>query len=173
MPAPAHHPTTPPPNASTPQAFKNYDEAGNPRRVQCLKYRVLASMLAESSVDPFDAQEAKPYKSDPEITAMTALVDAYQGNNIGEFERVLRTNRWGPGVAPGLATTEPGAAASCRVHIACLPLAGCSALAGTRHSTPTAARLCLLVAHLYRPAPGAGAPSWMTPSSGTTWRTCW
>jgi COP9 signalosome complex subunit 2 len=44
------------------QAFKSYDEAGVPRRVQCLKYMVLASMLMESSVDPFDAQEAKPYK---------------------------------------------------------------------------------------------------------------
>ena len=33
-----------------------------PRRVQCLKYLVLASMLMESKVDPFDAQEAKPYK---------------------------------------------------------------------------------------------------------------
>lgn len=32
------------------QAFKNYDEAGVPRRVQCLKYLVLASMLMGSSV---------------------------------------------------------------------------------------------------------------------------
>jgi len=32
------------------------------RRVQCLKYLVLAYMLMESNVDPFDAQEAKPYK---------------------------------------------------------------------------------------------------------------
>ncbi len=32
------------------------------RRVQCLKYLVLAYMLMETEVDPFDAQEAKPYK---------------------------------------------------------------------------------------------------------------
>lgn len=49
------------------QAFKSYDEAGNARRVQCLKYMVLATMLMESRVDPFDAQEAKPYKQDPEV----------------------------------------------------------------------------------------------------------
>jgi COP9 signalosome complex subunit 2 len=49
------------------QAFKSYDEAGNARRVQCLKYMVLANMLMESKVDPFDAQEAKPYKQDPEV----------------------------------------------------------------------------------------------------------
>ena len=29
-------------------------------------------------MDPFDAQEARPYKQDPEIIAMTNLVDAYQ-----------------------------------------------------------------------------------------------
>ncbi len=61
--------------------------------MQCLKYLVLASMLMESKVDPFDAQEAKPYKQDPEIIAMTNLVDAYQRNDINEFERVLRSNR--------------------------------------------------------------------------------
>lgn len=32
------------------QAFKNYDEAGVVRRVQCLKYLVLASMLMGSQV---------------------------------------------------------------------------------------------------------------------------
>jgi hypothetical protein len=37
--------------------------------------------------------QARPYKSDPEISAMTSLVEAYQANNIMEFERILRTNR--------------------------------------------------------------------------------
>lgn len=64
------------------------------RRVQCLKYLVLANMLMESSVDPFDAQEAKPYKNDPQVLAMTDLVQAYQQNNIMHFERILRTNKY-------------------------------------------------------------------------------
>ncbi len=38
-------------------------------------------------------QEAKPYKSDPEVSAMTDLVDAYQRNNITEFEKTLKNNR--------------------------------------------------------------------------------
>jgi COP9 signalosome complex subunit 2 len=75
------------------EAFKNYDEAGNQRRIQCLKYLVLANMLMESQVDPFDAQEAKPYKNDPEILAMTNLVSAYQRKAILEFEKILKTNR--------------------------------------------------------------------------------
>lgn len=75
------------------EAFKSYDEAGSGRRIQCLKYLVLANMLMNSTVNPFDAQEAKPYKSDPEIVAMTALVAAYQRNEIAEFERILKSNR--------------------------------------------------------------------------------
>ena len=75
------------------EAFKAYDEAAIGRRIQCLKYLVLANMLMESEVDPFDAQEAKPYKNDQEVLAMTNLIAAYQKNEIAEFEDVLRTNR--------------------------------------------------------------------------------
>uniref|UniRef100_A0A5F7ZD84 COP9 signalosome complex subunit 2 n=1 Tax=Macaca mulatta TaxID=9544 RepID=A0A5F7ZD84_MACMU len=74
------------------EAFKNYDESGSPRRTTCLKYLVLANMLMKSGVNPFDSQEAKPYKNDPEILAMTNLVSAYQNNDITEFEKILKTN---------------------------------------------------------------------------------
>lgn len=40
------------------------------------------------------AQEAKPYRNDPDVVAMTSLVDAYQRNNINEFEKTLKTNRF-------------------------------------------------------------------------------
>uniref|UniRef100_M1C2R1 COP9 signalosome complex subunit 2 n=1 Tax=Solanum tuberosum TaxID=4113 RepID=M1C2R1_SOLTU len=114
------------------EAFKNYDEAGNHRRIQCLNvphvpldvgfvkydavrlegsstrcrflvqpvyaplvmwYLVLANMLMESEVNPFDGQEAKPYKNDPEILAMTNLIAAYQRNEILEFEKIIKSNR--------------------------------------------------------------------------------
>ena len=104
------------------EAFKNYDEAGVSRRVHCLKYLVLANMLMNSDINPFDSQaglhptfssllppsptfahlrppsptfarllppsptfpppEAKPYKNDPEILAMTNLVSAYMRNEV-------------------------------------------------------------------------------------------
>ena len=47
----------------------------------------------ESGINPFDSQEAKPYKNDPKILAMTSLVSSYQNNDINEFERILRTHR--------------------------------------------------------------------------------
>jgi len=75
------------------EAFKNYDEAGTPRRIQCLKYVVLANMLMSSDINPFDSPEAKPYKNDPEILVMTSLLTAKQRNEIREFERVLKDNR--------------------------------------------------------------------------------
>lgn len=47
----------------------------------------------KSDINPFDSQEAKPYKNDPEILAMTNLVVSYQNNDINEFESILRNNR--------------------------------------------------------------------------------
>lgn len=75
------------------EAFKNYDESGSPRRTTCLKYLVLANMLMKSGINPFDSQEAKPYKNDVEILAMTNLVNAYQNNDIKDFEKILKQNR--------------------------------------------------------------------------------
>lgn len=75
------------------EAFKNYDESGSPRRTTCLKYLVLANMLMKSGINPFDSQEAKPYKNDSEILAMTNLVTAYQNNDINDFEKILKINR--------------------------------------------------------------------------------
>lgn len=74
------------------EAFKNYDEAGVQRRVQCLKYLVMSTMLTNSDINPFDSQEAKPYKNDPEIIAMTNLVAAYMHNDIREFEKIIKQN---------------------------------------------------------------------------------
>ena len=75
------------------QAFKSYDEAGDPSRLRCLKYLVLASMLHASSINPFDSQEARPYRDDPEIVVMTNLVQAFHNNEIQTFERILRRNQ--------------------------------------------------------------------------------
>ncbi|PAA59804.1 hypothetical protein BOX15_Mlig020563g4, partial [Macrostomum lignano] len=75
------------------EAFKNYDESGSPRRIQCLKYLVLASMLRQVGINPLDSQEAKPYRNDPEVTAMTSLVAAYHANDIHSFEQLLRQHR--------------------------------------------------------------------------------
>mmetsp|Transcript_38230 Transcript_38230/g.57216 ORF Transcript_38230/g.57216 Transcript_38230/m.57216 type:complete len:632 (-) Transcript_38230:142-2037(-) len=74
------------------QAFKSYDEAGDPARLRCLKYLVMASMLHASKINPFDSQEARPYKDDSEIKAMTNLVAAFHNNEITEFEGILQRN---------------------------------------------------------------------------------
>ncbi|QRV83133.1 COP9 signalosome complex subunit 2 [Ceratobasidium sp. AG-Ba] len=75
------------------ESFRNYDESGAPQRIQVLKYLVLANLLMGSGINPFDSQEAKPYKSDPQITAMTDLVGAYQRREVHEAERILRDHR--------------------------------------------------------------------------------
>ncbi|KAL7004290.1 hypothetical protein EMMF5_006176 [Cystobasidiomycetes sp. EMM_F5] len=72
------------------EAFRNYDEAGSPQRIQVLKYLVLAHMLMGSEIDPFDSQETKPYKNDRQIVAMTNLVAAYQRREVHEAEKIIR-----------------------------------------------------------------------------------
>jgi len=74
------------------EAFRNYDEAGDLRRIQVLKYLLLVTMLMKSDINPFDSQETKPYKNDPRIAAMTDLVDAYQRDDIYKYEDVLQKN---------------------------------------------------------------------------------
>jgi COP9 signalosome complex subunit 2 len=75
------------------EAFRNYDEAGDLRRIQVLKYLLLVTMLMKSDINPFDSQETKPYRNDPRIAAMTDLVDAYQRDDIYKYEDVLQKNK--------------------------------------------------------------------------------
>lgn len=76
------------------EAFKNYDEAGSDRCIQCLKYLVLASMLDEGAagINPFDSTEAKAHAKHPELVAFTDLVAAYHSGQIRQFEDILRKN---------------------------------------------------------------------------------
>jgi COP9 signalosome complex subunit 2 len=75
------------------ESFRNYDEAGSLQRIQVLKYLVLTTMLMKSDINPFESQETKPYRNDPRIAAMTNLVDAYQRDDIHQYESVLDKNR--------------------------------------------------------------------------------
>ena len=75
------------------ESFRNYDEAGSLQRIQVLKYLVLTTMLMRSDINPFDSQETKPYKNDPRISAMTDLVDAYQRDDIHQYENILQNNK--------------------------------------------------------------------------------
>eukprot|EP00948_MAST-09A_sp_MAST-9A-sp1_P003116 g3116.t1 len=71
------------------EAFKSYAEADDPRRISCLKYLVLANMLSQSSINPFDAHEAKPYEQHRDIKAMTELISAFMDNDLYEFQRIM------------------------------------------------------------------------------------
>lgn len=75
------------------EGFRNYQEAGNSRAKDCLKYVVLANMLALSDINPFDSREAKVYQDEQEIKAMVDLRAAYENNNIVQFEKLLRDKR--------------------------------------------------------------------------------
>ncbi|KAF2741413.1 PCI-domain-containing protein [Polyplosphaeria fusca] len=75
------------------ESFRNYDEAGSLQRIQVLKYLVLATMLSGSDINPFDSQETKPYQNDARISTMTDLVNAYQTEDIHQYEKILQSNQ--------------------------------------------------------------------------------
>lgn len=75
------------------QAFRNYQEAGNVRARDCLKYVVLASMLALTDINPFAAREAKVFAEDKEIMAMSELRDSLESNDLSRFERILKNKQ--------------------------------------------------------------------------------
>ncbi|ENN70922.1 hypothetical protein D910_05592, partial [Dendroctonus ponderosae] len=75
------------------EAFKNYDDSGNPRRINCLKYLILNSMLMKSDINPFDSQEAKPYANEQEIKTFMLLINAFQNSKIEEFVEIFEKNK--------------------------------------------------------------------------------
>ena len=72
------------------EAFKSYQEAGNSRAKDCLKYVVLASMLALNDINIFAAREAKAFADDREILAMSELRKSLDENDLSRFEKTLR-----------------------------------------------------------------------------------
>lgn len=75
------------------EAFRNYQEAGNTRAKDCLKYVVLASMLALSDINPFAAREAKVFAEDKEILAMSELRRSLEANDLPHFEKTIRNKQ--------------------------------------------------------------------------------
>lgn len=74
------------------ESFKAYDNASDSRAIQCLQLLLLSSMLAESEADPMAANEVKGYVNNQHIKSFVSLVQAYQRDDLAEFERVLRTS---------------------------------------------------------------------------------
>mmetsp|Transcript_13638 Transcript_13638/g.18178 ORF Transcript_13638/g.18178 Transcript_13638/m.18178 type:complete len:451 (-) Transcript_13638:179-1531(-) len=74
------------------EGFRAYQEAGNARAKLCLKYVVLANMLATSNINPFDGREAKAFQDETEIAAMRQLRQAYDANDLRSFELTLKKN---------------------------------------------------------------------------------
>jgi len=68
-------------------AFKKYDESGSSRRVICLRYLVLAALLENTKISPFESPETKSFVSDPEIIPVVELWDAFESFNVEKFNK--------------------------------------------------------------------------------------
>ena len=117
------------------EAFKSFDEAGSRARGRCLRRCALAAMLLRSGVDPFEAQEARPFRADPAVRGTTELVRAFHASDALEFERIFADAkkkariRWPSG--------HEGGERKWRLLLLLLPLPSkTTPSAGTRSLTP-------------------------------------
>jgi len=70
-------------------AFKNYDESGSPRRVVCLRYIVLASLLENTNINPFESPETKSLASHEDILPVVELWDAFEKFDVERFNKAI------------------------------------------------------------------------------------
>eukprot|EP01028_Stygiella_incarcerata_P007864 TRINITY_DN3291_c0_g1_i1.p1 TRINITY_DN3291_c0_g1~~TRINITY_DN3291_c0_g1_i1.p1 ORF type:complete len:446 (+),score=130.49 TRINITY_DN3291_c0_g1_i1:190-1527(+) len=75
------------------EAFKNYAEAGDPRRITCLIYTVIANLLVASPVDVLSSPEASPYRTHPEIVTLVSLLEANRNEDILKVEEIVQKNQ--------------------------------------------------------------------------------
>jgi hypothetical protein len=71
------------------EAFQTFNEMGLDRRIRCLPYVALASMLAHDRVNKFLAPEVMNFVHHPLVAPLAQLRDAYQTFDIVLFNRRL------------------------------------------------------------------------------------
>eukprot|EP00470_Lotharella_oceanica_P003913 CAMPEP_0170173294 /NCGR_PEP_ID=MMETSP0040_2-20121228/6565_1 /TAXON_ID=641309 /ORGANISM="Lotharella oceanica, Strain CCMP622" /LENGTH=283 /DNA_ID=CAMNT_0010414401 /DNA_START=87 /DNA_END=938 /DNA_ORIENTATION=+ len=73
-------------------AFKSYQTIGNSTSAKrCLTYAVMTNMLCDTTENPFEQQEARVYKTDPQIQGMDNLRDAYEKCDVGRFKGKVKS----------------------------------------------------------------------------------
>lgn len=78
------------------ESFKAYEEAGKTIQAKaCIKYLVIANIIACADVNPFAAREICAYGKHPDIEAMRNLRDAFYQDEIGKFQDILRCSQNG------------------------------------------------------------------------------
>jgi len=71
-------------------AFRNYDESGSPRRVLCLRYIVLAALLENTKISPFESPETKSLVTNEEIVPVVELWDAFEKFDVEKFNVAVK-----------------------------------------------------------------------------------
>jgi COP9 signalosome complex subunit 2 len=70
-------------------SFTNYQKCGeNLKAKLIMKYEILCSIIVRSKNTFFSAEEAKPYRDDPQLLAMLDLHDAYEQMDIDQINRI-------------------------------------------------------------------------------------
>jgi len=74
-------------------AFRAYSQIGHTNVRQCLKYVVVACMLAENTTNPFVTPEAGVYQSHSDIIPIASLLQSFENDDINQFEAILNRDK--------------------------------------------------------------------------------
>lgn len=72
-------------------AFKTFNDTGSDKRIHCLPYVALATMLCRESVNVFMAPECMGFMHHPVVAPLAQLTEAYLSNNILLFNQRLES----------------------------------------------------------------------------------
>jgi len=70
-------------------AFKKYDESGSSLRVVSLRYLVLAALLENTKISPFESPETKSFVTDKDIVPVVELWDAFEKFDVEKFNKAV------------------------------------------------------------------------------------
>lgn len=73
-------------------SFKLFQDIGDMRATQAIKYAVVANILSNSDDDPFGQRESSNKKTDPEVVPVVDLRKAFDYDDIRKFEKVLKSS---------------------------------------------------------------------------------
>lgn len=74
------------------ESFKNYDAAGNPKRIHVLKKLIVSTILSKSEINPFQSREFVSFIDEPEVAKLLELYSSVQNDSIDVFNHLVRVD---------------------------------------------------------------------------------
>jgi COP9 signalosome complex subunit 2 len=73
------------------EAFRNYEDADCPSKIQCINYLLLANLMDGCRSDPFDIPEIAAYQNNPIVQFVRKFVLFHQKSDLKSLQELMNT----------------------------------------------------------------------------------